>query len=266
MSREEGGELGRKSEYRLNKASGRRRSRHLVPAVIWACLVVMILLASNAVAAPTGTGKATVKYVPPYSGSAFTTQVYVHSGCDVSGAKLVHPVFNLTTGRALDSTQATAVTCGSANSSADISVGAGFDSTSFTSLAGLYGFVAHWSLTFSVILAATPGSASQAAEAHYYVVGWLGVEDLTNHTIVYGSWVTGYAISSGTFSQSYSNLHASVYLNTTLVTSDVYELVIYITTESAASASTGPGAGYAIASVNMGSGGEHAVLTSVTRS
>ena len=227
-------------------------------------LGVVILLVSTAAASAGAATATTVTYKAPYSGAETTLFGGASSGCGISATFPVYPSFNATNGHALESVKLTAHSCGAANSSANIEATAGFTSATFAPTAGFHHLTANWVLKFSVSLAATPGGGAQQATAFYDVYEGLQLEDLTTGTTVFQNYSPFWSlsISTGTYAQSFSKVHLSTYLNTTFVTGNSYRFYTYVTTYPNVFVTTGSSS--ASASVNLGSGGKDAVLSSVT--
>ena len=169
----------------------------------------------------------------------------------------------MTTGIANESVKATARSCGNVDSSVGVDEIIQFETTSFSvAKTGLHHLKAIWVLNFSVSLRATSGAAPQSAGAAFAVLSEIELENET--TGVYVNVVSSglsYGISSGTYAHSYPHLHEPVDLNLTLVAGDQYAVFVYVT--AGVSATVTPGTCNASASLNMGSGGRDAVLSSI---
>jgi hypothetical protein len=241
-----------------------RRKRSMLSLVT--AVAAVTLLVGTASAAPASGLHASVTYSPPYSGTPGAAITGGSVGCGGSGSILLFPSFNLTTGKGVQSAKASAKSCGSIGSSVDLTLSTGFNSSNFTTTSGLHRIVAHWTLTFSVSLAAKAGSASQGADAVFYVGEGVSVYDATNHTLIAGAptKVVTDLISSGTYSHTYSKVRMTSWNNATLVKGHVYTLQIGL--EIVVAASVSSGSSTASAQLSMGGGSKGFLITSVTMS
>jgi len=225
---------------------------------------LVVLLIGTASAAPVTGLRATTTYAPPYSGTPGATFIGLATGCGSTGSIVVFPSFNLTSGKGLGSTKVSASSCGATNSSMQIELSAGFNSTSFTTTSGLHRFVAHWTLTFVVKLAASAGSSTQFAEAVFFVAEGIGIHDNTNGTTFVGatSKLLYDAITSGTYTHTYSKIKETSWNNATLVKGHSYSMQLGLDIVTVAGVTAGKST--ASASVAMAGGSDDFLLTSVT--
>jgi len=236
---------------------------------LYVCVVIAgaALLVNTASAASLATPATKITYKAPYGGISGTGFGGVSSGCGLAATLLVYPFFNLTTGVGTESDKVTAHSCGTANGTLSLDSSTGLNGTTFTTTTGLHHFVANWVLTFSVDLVATPGGASQSALAYYIVLGGLNVFDTTNNMTYRAGQadvpgLTHY-ITSGTYTRTFTKVHETTYLNVSLVSGHMFRMQVGVAVVLYLSVS--PGSSSASATVNLGSGGKHGVLTSFTR-
>jgi hypothetical protein len=222
------------------------------------------LVVGSASGAPTVTSATAVRYTAPYSGEEEGNIFEGFSGCGVAASVPSEPFFNLTTGLGYGKVKETARSCGSTASSTYADVAPELLSSGLPPTSGLHHLRANWKLTFSVNLSANPANATQQASAGLFVVVEIGLLDMTTGKAIYRDVLPTTleeTISSGSFSQTYSNVRESVYLNTTLNGTNQYtfetdfEVGIYL--------SVSPGSSTASGLVNMSSGLKAADLVSV---
>jgi hypothetical protein len=200
----------------------------------------------------------------PFSGLEYGYIFDSQAGCGTTIGVPVLPFFNLTTGQAHASVKETAKSCGTKNGSADVEAFPELLITSFTTTAGLHHIVARWVATFSVALAASAGSSPQQAEAGFGVSENLELLDLTSGSNYVPSVlpIVSVYILTGTYSHTYMKVHQTDYLNVTLSSTDSYEMFVDLVATTYVFVT--PGTCTASASLNIGSGSNHGVLSSVT--
>ena len=232
-------------------------------AGILAAIGVALLFAGSAAAAPAVLAAGKVTDTAPYTGEEFGAAFLDESGCGVTGAIVVAPYFNLTTGQSYASLNLSATACGTPSSEGDMDEESGFVLAAFTGVGGSYHVKATWELNLSVSLAAKPGSSSSAA-AFYSVEPIVAVFDETNGSFLGPSTHAElfHEITSGTYSHTYSKLKVTQYSNQTLKKSNSYEIETYVLVETyvfvtAPSSTAG-------SFVNMGIVGKDADLLSLT--
>jgi len=231
---------------------------------IAAGLGVALLLLGSVAASPLTVAKYAVTDTSPYSGTEYGLVFDEIKGCGTTTAIPVLPFFNLTTGHATESVQETAHSCGSHNGSAEVEAEAEFITSPFTVTTGLYHLTINWVANFTVKLAATPGSSgTQAAEGGFAEIEDAELLDLTNGSAFYASNVPSESvyIQSSTFAHAYPHLHQTGFINATLASTHSYEVIVDVTASVYVFAT--PGASTASASMNMGSGGRGALLSSI---
>ena len=242
------------------------RGRYRTSLGIGAAVFLVTLLVGGASAAPAPPSVSSVIHHAPYTGTLDDTFIGEPTGCGISANFPVLPFFNLTMGEGLESVKATAHSCGSANSTVYLQSATGFTSTAFTTTTGIHHLTSNWVLNFSASLSAKPGGGGQEARANFAVYLEFELVDKTSSATFYQSnFPELFAIAtSGGFSQSYPQVHDTVYLNASLVKghSYVYEVEALVAVEVFVTHGTSS----ASATVNMGSGGRGALLPSVTRS
>jgi hypothetical protein len=242
-----------------------RRSWPIGGSLLVATVIgVALLFVGNAAAAPLTNAKYAGTNKAPYSGREYGDVFDDDTGCGTSIAVPVLPIFNLTTGYANESVQETAHSCGSHNASAEVEAEAEFITTSFTVTTGLHHVTINWVADFSVKLAASPGSSgTQAAEGGFAEFENAELLDLTNGSAFYSSNVPSVTvyIQSGTYSHVYPHVHQTGYINATLTSAHSYELIVDVVASVYVFAT--PGSSSASASMNMGSAGRDAVLSSI---
>jgi len=229
---------------------------------------VLLFVASSA-ASPLTAKAASFSEKPPYAGTSNSNEFGQLSGsggplCGVTQKFPTTPFFNLTTGHANVSANATSRSCGPGTSFASPEESAGVATANFTTTSGLHHIKATWILDFSVKLRATPGSASQSALAYILITLQLYLFDATNFTVVTqnNSPYLDYSISSGTFDHNFNKITETLFLNATLVSGHEYSLATNVYLNAYAGAS--PGHSSAFATGNMGSGGRSAYLSSLS--
>ena len=232
---------------------------------ISAGVALVVLLVANATAAPVSAKTSTVTDAAPYSGTEYTSLIIQPSGCGTGATLPVLPYFDLDTGIGFESIGATAASCGSENSTVYAESAAGFVSTAFKAKAGTDTLTANWVLNFAVDLVATHGSGTEAAHAEFAVFLDFELIDTTTNSMVYQSnYPELYdLITSGSYVHTYSAIPETVDIYSSLVKGQMYEyeavayaaVLVFVT----------PGANSASATVTMGSGGEEATLSSLTR-
>ena len=225
--------------------------------------VVLLFPGSSAATVVQNTTIATTLKAP-YSGLEYGYIFDSQTGCGTTIGVPVLPSFNLTTGQAHASVKETARSCGTKNASADIEAFPELLITSFTTSAGLHHIVARWVATLSVALAASAGAAPQQAEAGFAVYESLELSDLTTGMDYFPSILPTVSvyILTGTYAQTYTKVHQTDYLNVTLSSTHSYEMFVDLVATTYVFAT--PGTCTATASLNIGSGSNHAVLSSVT--
>ena len=243
----------------------RWRGRSSIGLGISAAVALVVLLVGNAAAAPVTAKKTSVTDEAPYSGSEYTVLIIEPSGCGTGVSLPVLPYFDLSTGIALESVGATAVSCGSANSTVYAESAAGLVSTSFKAKAGTDTVTSSWLLSFSVDLVATHGTGTEAAHAEFAVFLEFELLDVTTNSVIYQSnYPELYdEITTGTYTHTYTDIPETVDIYSSLVKGQMYEyeavalaaVLVFVT----------PGSDSASASVTMGSGAEGATLSSLTR-
>jgi hypothetical protein len=229
-----------------------------LPAVAAATLVVLLLL--GATAAASSVFASTVR-TAPYAGAANQDAFWSDQGCNTSFSVSKLPEFSLSKGTFVGREAASATTCGASNSSMFGEIQGSYATSEFTVTNGSYAVAADWAIKDSISLAATSGAGGITAGSYAIVGAYAELEDVTNGTTwVFGDASTFYlnSTSPSTHSHSYA-----LGFNTTLhlVAGQHYELVTGIYAE--VNTFVNGAKSSATASVNLGSSGKKATLTSV---
>jgi hypothetical protein len=233
-----------------------------------AALALVVVLVGSASGAPAlaGAGPVTKTWTAPYTASQFGILIASLGGCSSVGLQ-VSPFFNVTSGLAYVSDNASARSCPGTNSTVFWEMDAVLESAAFTTTTGVHHVKASWSLNFVVDLAAHRGKTSQNATASYELAASLELVDLTTDTDVIGNITNAlftHTIYTGTYSHTYLKDPVTSYFNGTLSKKDRYAFEAYVFNDLDVSVT--PGSSSASASVNLGSAGNDAVLKSVTMS
>ncbi len=234
------------------------------PTGLWALAAAMgaVLLVGSAAGAPTVTPGTTTG--PPYPGAPFSVFDWAAVGC-VSLKDPVLPNFNGTTGHARVSVSTTTRGCDATNGTSVLVVAPAYQSDPVTQGTGHHNLTGDWTFNFAVNLTVHRASSSQNASAMFQVAVGFNVDDETTGGILggpYSDWVVNHTITHGSWAHSYRNVHATTYINSTYNSTHVYR--IYVIVEVIEETSVGPGTSTASVSVNMGTGGRSAFLSSVT--
>lgn len=217
----------------------------------------MMLLAPIAAATPKHQ-----TFVAPYTGVAYGYLDSYFSGCGGSMSETAAPVFNLTTGQSTFAYSAKQVSCGREANATETFAEIYVELYPVSLASGRLSIESNWKSTFAVKLAATSSSDSYAY-AEFQVATYLNVYDATNYSFVTSTGTTSvsHAISSGTFSKTYSNLNGHAWVNATFNSTHTYYLEVayeaYLYVETYAGSSS------ASASFSMASSKDLATLKSV---
>jgi hypothetical protein len=240
-----------------------RASRLRTPTVLEAtggvALVVFLLTAATAGAAPVA---AAGTHTAPYAGQANQAVFWSNQGCGTSFALKKLPEFNLTTGRFVASESARSKTCGSSGSSLFGEVEGSYGSPQFAVSNGTYSVGVHWKVVDSIALAAVSGAGGITAGSYVIVGAYAELEDVTNgSTWQFGNESTYYANSTSATSEGYDYaLHFSGRYH--LVAGQEYEIVTGVYAE--VNTFVNGAKSSASASVNLGTSGDRATMTSIT--
>jgi hypothetical protein len=179
---------------------------------------------------------------------------------------LVPLAFNLTTGNAHASENASARSCRNSTSSAYLDATVGFVSGTFKPSAGRHHLAARWSFTFVETLAAYPGNSTSSAFASGGVQASLCLTSSkpgSGSGTCMGVALGATFVRAGTYSHTFIRVNGTAHLTATLSSSQAYYFEVYALIQLQVSA--GAGANSAFAAVKM-SGPNVGTLTSVTLS
>jgi hypothetical protein len=238
-----------------------RRSRTLTfctTAVV--VFVGVVVLASPMTAAAPTLSRSSSTHKAPYAGTPLSEVITYLYGCGKYSTP-VYPSFNLTTGRTVGSVSVSMTSCGKNNETGDVYFVSGLGSgRAFGSSTGDHKVTARWSLSDSISLSAQSGGPGQYASAVAYVGVFAFVYDQTNESYLnVGSKLTTYANASAPSTTNYT-YHVTLSSSLFLVKGHSYVVETYVLVEVLVNLS--PGSSSASASVNMGSAGKQAALTS----
>lgn len=237
----------------------RRRRRTLA----WSSGGGAALLALLVLAAPLAAGASTSSVLKaPYSGAPDAGVEWEAQGCGYKTSTPVVPAFDLTSGVAKETVVTSAKSCGSTESGIEAAVAAGLNSSAtFTTTTGSHKIAVAWTLKFTVTLTASPAPSQSAvaesavfAEATLYdsttgISYSIGVFDQQNYSF------------NGTFSHTFT-VKVTLSASLALLSGQTYQ--VETLAEAFAISSASPGASSASATVNVGSAGDSAKLTSIT--
>jgi hypothetical protein len=243
---------------RTRARGSRSRGPTALAVIAGVALVAVLLTAAGAAAASVAT---TAAHKAPYSGQANQAVFWSNQGCGTSFAVKKLPDFNLTTGAFVGRETAKAATCGSTSSSLFGEIEGSYASTAFEVANGTYSVGAHWKFSDTISLAAASGAGGITAGSYVVVGAYALLEDITNgSTWQFGNSSTYYGNSTSPTSLSYAYT-----LNFTgkfhLVAGQDYEIVTGVYAE--VNAFVNGAKSSASASVNLGTSGKKATLTSV---
>jgi hypothetical protein len=247
----------------MNGTAGRART------TMWATGVVAVAFALLMVAAPAAAtsppSKTSVTLKAPYTGSPDVFGLIDAAGCTYTQKTPVNPIFNLTNGNAIVSTNLSQKSCGQSDTTAEADWTSGVNlGTTFTAAStGSFKVSVTWSFDYQVYLVAKETKKGEVSAAEAEVGGSAQLSNKLNasvFTIGYNDSLFGNGSSASLHSYKYSVTYsASLKLTKGVVyyvTAGVVVLVIV---------SVGTTGGSATASVNMGSGAFKAVLTTVVQ-
>lgn len=258
MSEPESPEEFSAREARRNRRSPRRRAFTTLTAIGGVAIVALLLTTASAAAAPASSPRT---HKAPYTGQANQAAFWSNQGCGTAFDLKELPEFNLSTG-SFHGSEATSVrTCGTNDSSLFGEIEGSYSSTEFNVSNGTYSVGAHWKVLDTIALAATSGPGGITAGSYAVVGAYAILEDMTNGS----SWQFGNASAYYGNSTASSSHNYSYTLNFTskfhFVAGHDYEIVtgIYLEVNAFANGAKSN----ARASVNVGTSGRRATLTSV---
>lgn len=241
------------------------RTHQMGWATAVAAVLIGLLMATSPAAATSPTMKSSTTLKAPYSGDSEVFGLFETNGCDATISMPVSPSFNQTNGDALMSLNVSEKSCGLANSSAYVEIGAGIElnSTFKASSTGSFKVSVTWTFDYQVYLSAKETKKREFSTAIVEVAAGATLENQTKST--------GSAIgSSNSFFENATTatLHTYKYTVTysatlKLTKDDVYYVSTYV--EAELSVSVGLSGGSATASLNLGAPTYKAVLTSVVQ-
>jgi hypothetical protein len=251
----------------VQRATRRRTKFPHAGAWAIAAVAVAIFLIGTAAGAPAPTVRAAASksWSAPYTnGTQFGILFGSTGGCSSVGLS-VSPFFNTTTGHGFLASNASARSCPGGNSSALWEMDAVLESPVFTTTTGAHHLRVNWSLSFAVNLSAHRGGVHQNASAYYEVGAFVQLVNTTTDTDVAGveyQPIFTDALYSGTYSHAYHKVAVTSYFNATLSKTQHYVWEAYVYCDLFTFVTTGSSS--AFASVNVGSGGNTAVVKSVS--
>jgi hypothetical protein len=248
-----------------SESSRRRGPRALVGGLgVFATLAIVILSVATATAAPAPVGSPPGTATPPFHAIPYEVLTTTLDGCG-KVAIPVYPVFNTTTGRSHQSAKISLTSCLGTNGTAAAEIGAGIESLPISNMSsGHHNLTAHWTLSYTVHLAATRGSTTQMALAEYELEVGAEIVDTTAGGDLGGASHVFFAqhnITHGNYYQNVTDRAVSTWFNVTLNQSHVYELFLIVA--GVELVEVGPGTTTAAVSLNLGPGPNGTRLDSV---
>jgi len=244
-----------------SEVSGRRWAGRF--AALGAVVCAMVVLFGTVAASPVASALVTQRYVAPYAGTESDLVFGQPVGCGNTMTLSALPYFNMSSGIGYTSARSTSVPCQGANSSNTVNPMFGLFTNGFAApTGGTFHFKETWVLSFSVKLSVKPGTTSGSPYAFFYVYPTAQVENVSG-----GFWSQNYsttltyAVFSGSYSHTYSNVRMTVWLNATLPVNatDTYTYFTWMNVVLATGAPVGTQA--TSASLNMATNGHHATLS-----
>ena len=231
----------------------------LIAGAVTLAIGAMMILAPSATASSASSAK---KITAPYSGYGYGYVDFSFYGCGGSASVTAWPALNLTTGHATYAFGVKQVSCGTDINSTFADAGA-YIYTPISLATGPQSVETNWKATVAVKLVATPGSTDPTVLSDFSLYPYVYVYDSTNDSIVRETGATSVsdAISTGTFSKTYTNFYFHDWVNYTFNSAHTYYLATYFLAEAYAEA--GPGSSSATASINMASSSHRAILESI---
>lgn len=230
-------------------------------------LAVTAVFLAPAVAGAPHPGTVTT-YRAPYAGYALTASAISKIGCGAHASTPGVPSFLVSSGKATGVDQASAKVCGSPHSftRGAVNTSEGLFGGNWTvSASGVHHMTVHWSLTWVTNLSAVAGNATQLAVAQASISVSAEVSDATSGAVFLSSnhWSQSNMTAHGFLNWSRAAQKVVLFVNGSLQTGHTYYFVTFVTVSVAAFVSQ-PGTSMASARVDMGSGGNHASLLSMT--
>jgi hypothetical protein len=254
----EGSPRGRDSARSARSLSRGPRWALVLGSSAGSAFIALLLLGASAAAS---TAASSSVHAAPYSGQANQAAFWSNQGCNTSFALPKLPQFSLTKGTFVGREAVSAKTCGSSNSSMFGEIQGSYATSKFTVGNGTYAIAADWAIKDTISLAASSGAGGITAGSYAIVGAYAELEDVTNGTTwVFGDASTFYLNSTAPATHSHSY---ALKFNTTLrlVEGQYYELVTGVYAE--VNAFVNGAKSSATASVNLGTSGKRATLTSV---
>lgn len=250
------------NEDRGRKPRARRARTLTCGAGVVTVLVVILALVSPLAAGASVTAKMVILEAP-YQGTTGTDGFFFGGGCGYTSSFPVFPTFNMTSGVFTGSVKASVRSCGSSESEIDSEVdGDLYSNQTFQTATGNHTVTVHWTLNYSVRFAGVWGGPGQSGYSYAAVDASAWLEDATNDTQFYiGQSFEYYFNSSSPTTHSYSEKITIKNSSLPLVTGHTYWVQVQVSAYVYAQVS--PGNSSASVSVNMGSSGKKATLTSI---
>ena len=251
-----------------NTAKKLRRSRRGGFAISAGVLGVMALLVLSA---PLGAATATHPsiLIAPYTGLPQAGALMATSGCGGTLSVLSWPTFVLSTGIGTTSMSVAAKPCAdlSGSDSAAILSFFGYNGSAFVQAAtGSHTVTAKFSDSWNATVKAKPGPTPQTASASVAVLGFVDLFDLTNGTEPASGLVfmlSLFVTSSAAHSVKVGAIFKATTSSAKLVKGHHYYLQVVVDVDLS-SAVTSIGSSSAMATLNLGTAGNHVKLVSVT--
>lgn len=242
--------------------SGRVRMRAIGYGGAFALFAASLVLLSP-IASAESTHASSVTLTKPYAGTTIGVGLFFTQGCGSTVSLLATPSFNLTTGVLTQGAGAATKSCGSALSVVDFTLGEEFESShTFSTTTGKHTVSVFWNLKYKVSLAAKSGGKGQKAEAVAEVVTEAYLYNLTTgYTTVFAGSSASYVNTSSPTTHSYTVSISDTNATVPFVAADTYEVETDVATLVLAEVTAGKCT--ASASLNMGTSGEQATLTSI---
>jgi hypothetical protein len=227
-------------------------------------VAILMALAPMGAASPV---QPRVTLAAPYTGSVENGSVMLSNSCGTYASPVV-PAFALATGVAKASVSVTAKNCAPAfvasEGAAEIQLG--YISAGFTATKGLHKVVATWNLVYTTTIKTTMPTLTGTVYAEDDIEIAVEIYDATNGTTFYGSApFTQLNFSTGGMGGMFhSSTTQKGYVNATLAKGHTYYIETFVIVNMDAYV-LNSAKGTASVKFNMGSAGNQAKLTSVTR-
>jgi hypothetical protein len=247
----------------LGVADGRLRAFGLI------CVSVVTILVASGTVSASAIGPVALAphdaWSAPYRTSSTASDLSdTPSGCGNHLAVAQFPEFNPKTGELSQSVRAWTHSCGTHDSSHTVSSGIGVAGPEFSARrSGTYNLTAKLNLSFKVNLIASPGNATQMANASFEIFTLLILDDFTSDSAWAGnsSLAISQYVTSGGYAHEYTNLRVHDWLDASLVAGDtlLWEFELYVTQNTWVT----PGSAFASSTLSLDNPSSETVLGGV---